>query len=402
MVRRRKVFYLPGYDPFHPRRYRELYRREGADQAGISDYDIALRRGAGPYEWHVTSTQDGCAVETEVEVLVWSDIVKSSMSNSIPATYWQLVVTAWTYLRTGALARLMRLRIGPVLAALYPVVMLLFQLLVAVGLGVLAQRLILAVPGAAGPWGRGLSWIVMLGVIGWVLRLWRDRDNRIYAYYLMHDYAFSARWRGANPPQLEARMRRFGDQISAALRSDVDEVLVVGHSSGAHLALSILSDMIREERGPRPGGPVLSFLSLGQVVPMMSFLPDAQRLRADLAYLSTRDELFWLDVSAPGDGACFALCDPVAVSGVAPPDKRWPLMISAAYRQTLSEDTWHALRLKFFRLHFQYLCAFDRVGDYDYFRITAGPQTLAQRFAGRAPSRSVIDVPASKYTSVSP
>ena len=29
---RRRVFYIPGYDPFHPRRYRELYRKEGADQ----------------------------------------------------------------------------------------------------------------------------------------------------------------------------------------------------------------------------------------------------------------------------------------------------------------------------------------------------------------------------------
>lgn len=34
-VRRRRVFYIPGYDPFHPRRYRELYRRQGALQAEI-------------------------------------------------------------------------------------------------------------------------------------------------------------------------------------------------------------------------------------------------------------------------------------------------------------------------------------------------------------------------------
>ena len=41
-VRRRRVFYIPGYDPIHPRRYRELYRKEGAAQAAISGYDIAL------------------------------------------------------------------------------------------------------------------------------------------------------------------------------------------------------------------------------------------------------------------------------------------------------------------------------------------------------------------------
>ena len=41
-VARRRVFYIPGYDPFHPRRYRELYRREGAEQA------IKSRGGKSP------------------------------------------------------------------------------------------------------------------------------------------------------------------------------------------------------------------------------------------------------------------------------------------------------------------------------------------------------------------
>ena len=39
----RRVFYIPGYDPFHPRRYRELYRTEASAQAAISGYEIALK-----------------------------------------------------------------------------------------------------------------------------------------------------------------------------------------------------------------------------------------------------------------------------------------------------------------------------------------------------------------------
>jgi len=68
--------------------------------------------------------------------------------------------------------------------------------------------------------------------------------------------------------------------------------------------------------------------------------------------------------------------------------------------QTLSPERWAELRWRFFRLHFQYMCAFDRPGDYDYFRITAGPQTLAARYAGRPASGSRIDKAVSKYTSV--
>ncbi len=127
-------------------------------------------------------------------------------------------------------------------------------------------------------------------------------------------------------------------------------------------------------------------------------MPKAHRLRADLCYLSTAQALAWVDVTAPGDGCAFALCDPVAVSGVAPAGKRWPLVISAAFTQSLRPETWKALRWRFFRLHFQYLCAFDAPRDYDYFQITAGPVTLAARYHGRVPSKSRIETPVNKFT----
>ncbi|MFP4303455.1 MAG: hypothetical protein ACLFQF_01115 [Rhodosalinus sp.] len=392
-VARRRVFYIPGYDPFPPRRYRELYRREAAEQAALSGHEIALapreaRRGAG---WGVDARIDGAEVHAEFEVLVWSDIVRGSMAQGVPATYGQLVRTAWIYGATGALWRLMRLRKGPVIAAFYPVAMLLGQLglalLAAWALGSLLARLVHPLAAWAG-----------LAVVWPILAWFKRQDGRVYAHYLMHDYAFSAHWRGANPPALERRLAEFTDRIAEALAEDWDEVLVVGHSSGAHLAVSVLADLVRAGR-VSADYPALGFLSLGQVVPMMSFLPRAQRLRADLAFLSESDALTWVDVTAPGDGCAFALCDPVAVSGVAGPAKRWPLVISAAFTQTLSPERWRALRWRFFRLHFQYLCAFDRPGDYDYFRVTAGPRTLAARFAGRAPSRSRIERPLSKYTS---
>ena len=398
-VKTRRVFYIPGYDPIHPRRYRELYRKEGAAQAAISGYELALKPkpGKGNYGWNVSAQIEDSAVTAQVEVLVWSDIVRQSMSTSIPATYWQLLRTAWVYIGSGALWRLMRLRKGPVIAALYPVGMLLLQALLAAMLAVAIYRGLGLV---SDHWAaRALFAAFSLAAGSALLRWFKKKDGKFFAYYLMHDYAYSAATRGANPPELEARMAQFREDIAAALCEDVDEVLIVGHSSGAHLGVSVLADLIRAGQVPQEG-PALGFLSLGQVVPMVSFLPEAQRLRADLRYLATRDELAWVDVTAPGDGCAFALCDPVSVSGVAPEGKRWPLVFSAAFTQTLSPERWKALRWRFFRLHFQYLCAFDRPRDYDYFQITAGPRTLAARYAGRPASKSRIDHAVSKYTSI--
>ena len=382
-VRRRRVFYIPGYDPFPPRRYRELYRTEAAEQARISGYRIRQRpkKGDGPYGWIVTSTVDGVETESEINILEWSDIVRSSMQAGVAATYLLLVQTAWIYLSTGALLRLFRLRAGPGIAAMYPVVMLLGQLALALGAAaLLGWGLVQVLPG----W---LGWPLGLVVVPPILHGFRRIDGRFFVHYLLLDFAFTARHRGRNPPELEARLEHFADLIAEALADpDLDEVLVVGHSSGVHLGVSVLARVIRAGQG----GARLGFLSLGHAVPMQSYLPQAQGLREDLRYLSTSDALFWLDVTAPGDGCCYALCDPVSSSGAAPrAGKRWPLVISAAFTQSLRPETYRKYRRRYFRLHFQYLCAFDAPRDYDYFLITAGPLSLADRYAGRKPSASV-------------
>ena len=63
---------------------------------------------------------------------------------------------------------------------------------------------------------------------------------------------------------------------------------------------------------------------------MVSFLPQAQDLRRNFFELSQSKNIFWVDVSAPGDGCSIALCDPVEVTGVA---------------TEIKQDLW------FFRLH---------------------------------------------------
>lgn len=95
-VKRRHVFYVPGYDPMPPRRYRELYRVEGIKQAEISGYEISVEGVTGQgerYHWNVDTTIDGAKTESRIEFLLWNDIVFDSMKNNIPQTYWLLLKT---------------------------------------------------------------------------------------------------------------------------------------------------------------------------------------------------------------------------------------------------------------------------------------------------------------------
>ena len=123
----------------------------------------------------------------------------------------------------------MQLRKGPVIAALYPVVMLVAQAAAALALAYAAGAVMQL-------WHPGLFWLG-IAVILWVLMGFCRYDNRLFAYYLMHHYAYSTAAHGAHPNDLEARLDEFATRVLASLRSDVDEVLLVGHSSGAHLAI---------------------------------------------------------------------------------------------------------------------------------------------------------------------
>ncbi len=405
-VSKRRVFYIPGYDPHPPRRYRELYRTEGAEQAKIAGYRLDLRPAGRGNGWEVAAEIDGRRTRARFEVLGWADIVQATMAQSLPATYLQMLRVIWVYVSTGALRRLTWLGRAPLLAAFYPIIGLLLQALAAIVAGRIAGGIVAGVfgwlsdfviEGLSWAW---LGWLVGLAVAAAVLVWARRRDGRVFVHYLMHDFAYSVRENGAYPPELAARITAFAERIGAALEGGADEVLVVGHSSGATLAVSALAELLRSRDLPG-NGPALSLLSLGQAIPMTSFLPGAARLRRDLHELSKDPRLAWVDVSAPGDGCCFALTDAVAVTGVAPAEgKLWPLVVSAAFSQTLSPARLKALKRRYFRLHFQYLCAFDDPSRYDYFRITAGPETLAERFAGRPPSASRIDVPASGHVSM--
>jgi hypothetical protein len=284
------------------------------------------------------------------------------------------------------------LRKGPVIAALYPIGFLIVQAAIAAGVAWAFILMLLPFVG---------KFAIAGSIIVWpILALFRRLDGKIFAYYLMQDYAHSAQLKGAYPKDLEQRLLAFETRVTESIeQGKFDEILIVGHSSGAHLATSVLSGVIRSGKLAVSTMPI-GFLTLGQVFPMVSFLPNARGLRSDMVCVAQCSDVFWVDVTAPGDGCAFALCDPLAVNGIATENDAGPLVLSAAFSQTLKPETWARLKRRFFQLHFQYLCAFDNVGDYDFFRITAGHKTLFERFGNRSHSQSRITTPIARYRDI--
>jgi hypothetical protein len=383
-VRRRCVFYVSGFDPKGAGHYHGLYKEQSALQAkaGGLAIDVGPRKrldSGNPY-WTLKASDAGGAVETHYEFMRWDDIVRAHW----PKLQWHLwrdvVVTTLFYLWHGALWKMFKLSWPPAVAVFMPFVLLIAVLAGAPLVGALAGWLGWQV--TAHPAGAVLAALGGAAIVIWIgLAL----EVRYSMYWMMRSYAFTRRQALGRTPDLEARLDAQAARLAQRLAEGIDdEVLVVGHSSGANMAASIVARALRRS----PAGaktPQLSLLTLGQWIPLYGLLPQADGFRQELAELATAPELHWIDFSAPPDGCCFALCDPVGGCGVRTSnpgaEAEHPKLLSPRFAEMFEPDAYTSLRRDKFRMHFQYLCAGEREQRYDFFAMTAGAMTLEERFS---------------------
>ena len=382
---------------------RETLLADGAARASRPEDAPRSDVPAGP-GWSASAGPTGGTTAAFVEVLHWDDLARAAVPTAIRSGYRTLLRTVWVYGRSGAFRRLARLNRAAASWAFAGAAALVAGASLAIGLGVLGGRTIAT--GLGGPADLiGLPMTPVHFLAGFagtcaaalVLRLLRSEDGRLRAYERLRPTAYLASANGAYPPELERRVSAFAGRIGWALRQPVDEVVVVGHGEGAALAVSALAEAVRWGELP-PGAPELSLLTLGQTIPLVGFLPDAARLRADLRDVSLRADLCWVDVSDPSDARAFALSDPVAVCGVALDERAGPLVLAAGRTDASQPVRW--ITAAPFRRHDRYLRApKGSARDYDWQRVILGPLTLRKFLSGRPPARGRIDLRATAYAS---
>lgn len=382
-VRRRHVLYLSGFDPQGPGHYHGLYVEQSALQAEVSGYRLSVgsrRRLGSNAAWDVHfEGSDGDSVDTRYEFLRWDDIVRQHW----PRGQWRLLSvtlnTTARLLANGSLWRILQTSWPAFLALSLPGLLL-------VALTVLALALILcgAWVGQSTAWWLGAS-VMLAGVLP--LRWWGQRaQDKVQMAWLMRSANVVLRQARGTMPALESRLDEFATRLQELVRDGgVDEVLVIGHSSGAMLAVSVVARALRADPQLLLQPSALSLLTLGECIPLLSYQPEAEAFRGELAVLRNASLLDWIDVTAPPDGCCFALVDPTeVVEDGLPAEVRTaggPKRVSPRFAQCFPPARYQAVRRDKYRCHFQYLMAVEVPGTYDFFALSAGPQLLADKFA---------------------
>jgi hypothetical protein len=379
LVAKRLVFHLGGYDPITShasaqRRFvRELARFEAtwSVKASID----SLQEGVDQAKCRIKTRGPNWRVETDYRVVRWDDVIESYGRQTIWRRMWLGSLASRDFVSAGAVRGYLRTSLYYTLFfALPPLMMDLMIAMVIVAAGATLKNtgsLVLAI-------AVGLLMIpaLLLGPWRW-LHLNTLFDDWIFA----HDYI-----RKGNSILDQKLDGIAAEMVVEARAAGVDEILVVGHSLGAVLAIDLLDRALQLDPMLGATGTPVALLSIGSSILKIGLHGAATRFRAAAERVANAPGIFWGDYQSRIDIMNFYNTDPMAEMSL--PTKRGPVVRSIEFNRTLEPSVYRRIRFRFYRLHCQFISGNDKRAPYDYFMLVCGPlsaksQTLAAEGAVR-------------------
>jgi hypothetical protein len=359
----RRVYHIGGYDlaspeVVHGRFIRELRRFERVWAASAIASKPVI--GEDLATWHVLATGPNWQAKTEVRLLRWDDVIETASAERMWRRLGGGLVSLFDFVQAGAFWGYLRGSWRYALFFLYPFL-------------TLALMMVLSLAG-----GAALAQSTGSTVIGGVaaaaafLLLYCAAERWLFLGLLLDDWKFARRYIRRGNPVLEARLQRVAAEIVEAAHQGVaDEILVVGHSLGAVLAIDLLDRAIQGGLSPHGDGlrPVL--ISVGSSALKIGLHRAAKRFRAAAGRVGASRRIFWADYQARSDVMNFYRSDPLPLMGFAATGS--PLIRRVSIRGMLDPARYPRIRRNWYRMHCQFVRGNDRRAPYDYFMFTCGP-----------------------------
>lgn len=225
------------------------------------------------------------------------------------------------------------------------------------------------------------AWIGTAVAVAIFFALARWLGQRWPANHLMDLWSFSRDFMRGKRPDAEAQLDRFAAHITETLRATpYDEVLLVGHSTGALLMLDLAARCLAHDPDFARRAPHVSLLTLGSTALKAGLHPAARKFRADMQRLAADPDLEWVEIQCMTDIINFHRSDPAGLMGLVPAaNRQFPLVRNIYLKEMMDRDAYARIRRSFFRVHYQYVSGNTRRYFYDWFLVCCGPQPLGKR-----------------------
>lgn len=340
-IKTRKVFYIAGFDPRGARHYYNVFKKELKNAPKIK---LGERKKISNIEttWHIQNGQ----TKTNYSFLHWDDIVRQHWSKNTIETIGKSTLA---YINTLAKTNQ---KIGlsytkwPIVTLSLPFITLLITAIILIGLCKINIFLAIAAGGLA-------LWLFKKFEFLWLMRL-----------FIFNDILAKNE---AEP--LLSRAEKFADNI-AKNHKKYDEILVIGHSNGAHF-LPVLISLLKKKSFPQN----IKFISMGHCLPILSLREDCPTYREHLINAASA-KTTWLDIGSPADGTCYPFTSPY--EKIIPEDdiKNMVILKSPRFHKLYDAEEYARLKRDKFEYHFLYIKWPQNDVGFNYFDMTTGKNDL--------------------------
>lgn len=371
-IRKRRIFYLCGYDPRSARHYHNLYKTEAAAWANIADknIEVSARKKTQAHEisWSAQNlTDDVCC---EYSYLVWDDIVRAnwpreplSMFLNSAKAYFRYVVDAnWQALKS--------LPQTPVLVLFYPLIAFFLLLCFSFIIFQLSNQLLpLVIPQGELLLAKIATAGILIFIICFIL------FQKLKSIWLLRLYLYHDSVSRKHPATLDERLNIFAEYCSQALKnsSEYDEILLISHSYGTVIAPVLLNKILSECKAPQN----FTFITLGQLSPMANMIKTDDYFHPH--YIQLAHQAFnWLDISSPADGVCFSLLENPYIPLTDEHSANY-ISMSPRFHAVYESTKYKKIKKDKFDLHFKYLGCSDKNHPLNFFEINLGTHSIQEQ-----------------------
>ncbi|MEN0000683.1 MAG: lipase [Pseudomonadota bacterium] len=226
--------------------------------------------------------------------------------------------------------------------------------------------------------------VVVMGLVGGMaatILLLFFLNRRYFLLHLMDLWSFSADYIRQRRPLVRKQLDAWGAYV-AQLQADhdVDEILLVGHSTGGAIILDVAASAARACRA-RDVEPKFTIMTVGSTSLKIGLHPAARWYADAIAELEANAHVHWFEYQSLTDLINFYRCDPFALMGVeksrAAP---FPAFQQVRMSHMLDRPFYRQIQFNLLRVHYQFISGNTQRYFYDFPIICFGALSLADRF----------------------
>src|SRR4051812_45560770 len=220
----------------------------------IAAHASSLSADADEVRWQVIATGPNWRTDALIRTCRWDDLIAERRARWSWTRLVLGLLAFGDFVVSGALVGYLRTNWRYAVFFLYPY-------LVLAGLVAAAVAVFVVIARTGWPAAPAIGFVMAAALF---FALLDALSTRLHLDHLLDDWIFAHDYIHKRDPELERRLRAFsGALLDAARAGDADELLVVGHSLGAVLAVAVLASAVREQPDLGRRGPRVCLLTTG-------------------------------------------------------------------------------------------------------------------------------------------